>query len=62
MEVEYNNLMKTKIYILPSVKDFKNWNSLVTHIISKINFAYFSLHLNLGIRITDAQYTLRVWS
>jgi hypothetical protein len=62
MEVEYNNLAKTKIYKLPSVNDFKNQNPLVTCIISKINFAYFSHHLNLGIRIIQAQNTLTVWS
>jgi hypothetical protein len=54
MEVEYNNLVKTKIYKLSSVNGFKNQNSLVTRIISKINFAYFSHHLNVGIRITQA--------
>jgi hypothetical protein len=60
MEVEYNNLVKSNIYKLPSVKYFKNGNPLVTRIISEINFAYCSHHLNLGIRITQAHYTMKI--
>jgi hypothetical protein len=62
MEVEYNNLVKTNIYKLRTVNDFKVPKPTVTCIISKTHFAYFNHHLNLGIRIPKSHYTLRVWS
>jgi hypothetical protein len=62
MKVECNNLVKTKISKFPSVNEFKIQDPLMACILSKINLALFSHHLNLGIGITEAHHTLIIWS